>query len=111
MAGAPRGNNNAGKGKQWSDELRKELMMTKSMPEIAKQLIAMAKDGDLGAIKEIGDRMDGKSVQSLEVTHNPLHAMTEAELEARARKLADELLGVHRDSGGAEVRKVKKTTH
>ncbi len=108
--GAPRGNRNSAKGRAWSDELRKELMMTKSLNVVAVKLIEMAKDGDLGAIKEIGDRLDGKSVQSLEVTTNPLHEMTEIELELRARQLSDRL-GIYGDAGSPGIREESDTTH
>lgn len=63
--GAPRGNNNAGKGKMWSDAVRKALVQGKALEPIAKKLISMALSGDIQAIKEIGDRLDGKAVQAI----------------------------------------------
>jgi hypothetical protein len=45
----------------------------KKLRAIAEKLTNMALDGDIAAIKEIGDRLDGKAIQpisgSLEVTH------------------------------------------
>ena len=63
---APKGNKNAAKAKIWSDALRKQLVQGKDLPKIAKALIAKACDGDIQAIKEIGDRLDGKAIQSIE---------------------------------------------
>lgn len=63
--GAPKGNNNATKGKMWSDAVRKALVQRKALKPIAEKLIAMALEGDMQAIKEIGDRLDGKAVQAV----------------------------------------------
>ena len=71
MAGAPIGNNNAEKGRLWARAIDKALDQRSKtdafaeMIEIAKELIDKCKDGDLGAIKEFGDRIDGKPAQAL----------------------------------------------
>ena len=36
------------------------------MANLAKALISKALDGDISALKEIGDRLEGKSIQSIE---------------------------------------------
>lgn len=38
---------------------------------IAEKLIDLAVEGDMQAIKEIGDRVDGKAVQAIEGTDGP----------------------------------------
>jgi hypothetical protein len=64
---APEGNKNATKNKYWSDALRKYILQNpKELEEAAKALFAKAKDGDVAAMKEIGDRLEGKAVQRVE---------------------------------------------
>lgn len=66
--GAPKSNNNAGKNKPWTDALKRALLRNegKDLEAIAQKVIEMAKDGDIQAIREVGDRVEGKAVQSLE---------------------------------------------
>jgi len=68
--GAPKGNNNGGKNKIWSDALRLELAGTRNaakLRRLAKKLIEQAEDGNMQAMKEIGDRLEGKPNQSIDV--------------------------------------------
>lgn len=61
---APEGNKNATKNKFWSDALRKHVVQNpEDLASAAKALFAKAKDGDVAAIKEIGDRLEGKAIQ------------------------------------------------
>lgn len=68
---APKGNNNAAKGKEWRDALVYSLenfsgsKKGQALRDIAKALIGKALEGDITAIKEIGDRLDGKPVQAI----------------------------------------------
>ncbi len=64
-SGAQPGNKNATKNKPWSDAIRKAIIQGKSLDTIAKKLIAKAVAGDLLAIKEIGDRLEGRPQQSI----------------------------------------------
>jgi len=70
MAGAPLGNQNARKGKSWLDALRIEIAIDDGarLQKAACQLLNKAADGDLSAIKEPADRLDGKSIQAKTVT-------------------------------------------
>lgn len=69
--GAPLGNQNARK-RHWSTAIEAAVMQEdvrtkkKHLHIIAERLIAKAKRGDIQAIKEIGDRLDGKAVQAIE---------------------------------------------
>jgi hypothetical protein len=65
MPGAPKGNSNAAKAKIWSDALRKEIVQGDNLPKLARALIMKAIDGDVSAIKEIGDRLEGKAAQAI----------------------------------------------
>lgn len=60
--------------KIWSDAVRIAAMReclddngkkTKRISRIADNLVRMALDGDMAAIKEIGDRIDGKPAQAI----------------------------------------------
>lgn len=71
--GAKPGNNNASKGSQFRDALRKALASydigtikrKKALYHVAKSLITKAIDGDIPAINMIADRLDGKPVQAI----------------------------------------------
>ena len=63
--GAPLGNNNAGKGRKLSSMLRKRLEEREKTKEVVDALIDKAVEGDMPAIKEIFDRMDGKVKQAI----------------------------------------------
>ena len=80
MAGAPEGNDNAKKGRAWTQAIRKALAFysgegaTAGMEKLARKLIDAAENGDAWALKELGDRIEGKPAQSIdmkvtEVTH------------------------------------------
>ena len=75
-AGGQPGNNNGGKGKEWADAVRKALFIEveelddegkkqKKIDKAATQLADMACAGDIQAIKECGDRLDGKPAQAI----------------------------------------------
>ena len=62
---APKGNSNASKAKIWSDAVRKAVLSGKKLDMLAKKLIEKAEEGDLQALKEVGDRLEGKPMQSI----------------------------------------------
>ena len=87
--GAQEGNTNATKGMDWRDAIRYELARIgreidgddpaykKGLRDCAKQFIKAARIGEMWAIRELGDRTDGKSTQALEVSgpdREPLQA-------------------------------------
>ena len=63
--GAPVGNDNAKKGKAWHDAIRKHAIQNGTLDKAAKVLCELAEKGDMAALKELGDRLDGKSVQAI----------------------------------------------
>ena len=70
MAGAPIGNTNGAKGKDWRNAIRRALAhkhgsVQDGLLAIARQLVDKAEEGDLTALKEIGDREDGKPAQTI----------------------------------------------
>lgn len=69
--GAPNGNKNASKGSPWRDAInralaqRDERQQGHALRNIAEKLLAAAEIGDVGALKELGDRLDGKAAQAV----------------------------------------------
>lgn len=66
--GAPFGNNNGGKHKIWLLALERHVAKRpKDLEEIAKKVFDAAKAGEAWAVQEIGNRLDGKPVQPVDV--------------------------------------------
>jgi hypothetical protein len=65
---APTGNQNALKKRRFTEVLERALLTDDGakLRTIAEKLIGMAEAGDLGAIREIFDRLEGKPRQSME---------------------------------------------
>lgn len=66
--GAPVGNNNASKGRTWEETLRRAVLQDdgQRLRLAAEMLLTKASEGDLNAIKELADRLDGKAKQSID---------------------------------------------
>ena len=87
--GAPKGNNNAGKNKPWRDAIdwavknhpTSKVEQAQALREVATKLIDSALGGDLQAMKELGDRLDGRAPQSVDLS-GELHHTHEAWLES-----------------------------
>jgi hypothetical protein len=69
-AGAPKGNSNAAKGKDFKDALRKALANggESKLPSIAEKLVDLAVSGEQWAIQEVANRLDGRPAQEVAVT-------------------------------------------
>jgi hypothetical protein len=65
--GAPVGNKNATKNKLWADAINRALLAEdgKKLRALADKLIDRALEGDVTALKEVGDRVDGKPAQAI----------------------------------------------
>ncbi len=75
QVGAPLGNQNGRKGKLWSDAIKRAIRekvegedWEAKIAKLAGALVDEAKKGELQALKEIGDRLDGKPKQQIEAT-------------------------------------------
>ena len=69
--GAPKGNQNSSKNNRaWGKVVKKLAIQedAKRLHNVAEALFRKAEDGDISAIKELGDRIDGKAQQ--EITGN-----------------------------------------
>lgn len=67
--GAPIGNKNASKNRDWSDAIRRALARRSGSVEgglnaLADQFLEAVAQGDLAAFKELGDRVEGKAAQT-----------------------------------------------
>lgn len=61
---APKGNKNAARGTQWRDAVRKAVLRDGKLEALAQALVARGLEGDMAALREIGDRLDGKVRQA-----------------------------------------------
>lgn len=74
MAGVKgRSGTNKGKDKPWADALRIVVFRDdeagkRRLMKLAEACAAAAESGDMQAMKEIGDRLDGKPAQALEMS-------------------------------------------
>lgn len=65
--GAPTGNHNAARAKVWTAAIQRVIARDKvGMEALAQSLVDKAKSGDMIALKEIGDRLEGKPKQTIE---------------------------------------------
>lgn len=77
--GAPENNQNARKGRDWTQAIRKALAhysgdgATKGMEKLARKIIEAAENGDAWALKELGDRIEGKPAQTVEMNLTTTH--------------------------------------
>jgi hypothetical protein len=71
MAGAPLGNKNGAKGRLWADAIKRAVArkydgnLSHGLDTLAEKLIEAVVAGDLPALKEFGDRLDGKPAQAI----------------------------------------------
>ena len=71
--GAPKGNKNAVKNREWSDAIRRAVARRSKgknggLNRLADKLLDKVEEGDMTAIKEFGDRYEGKVPQAIEGT-------------------------------------------
>lgn len=94
--GAPLGNQNAKKGRVWSQAIERALAKRSRADQIdaidvlAEKLLTLCDQGDLQALKELGDRMEGKAAQGVTVSgdeENPLR------ITGVTRKIVDSSTG------------------
>jgi hypothetical protein len=78
--GAPIGNQNAANAKVWKAAVMRALEETgadrkKAIDSLAAALIEKGLSGDVSALKEIGDRVDGKPGQSMVLQGDENHPL------------------------------------
>jgi hypothetical protein len=70
-AGAPLGNQNSIKNNRlWAETIKRVVIQGdgETLRRVAETLIQKAQEGDIAAIRELGDRLDGKSVATTELS-------------------------------------------
>ena len=92
MAGAPVGNKNAASRtpRYWRDAIQRALEKRsqsradgiQEIDALADELLKLVAAGDLGALKEFGDRMDGKPPQAIvgDDERDPVRTVTEIQI-------------------------------
>ena len=67
---APLGNKNAVKNRPWADAINRAVLANdgRRLRAIAEKLLVLAEAGDVSALRELGDRLDGKPKQQIEAT-------------------------------------------
>jgi hypothetical protein len=81
---APKGNVNALKNKPFAEAINRAIAQDDGnrLRAIAEALLTKAADGDIGAIKEFADRVDGKVMQQVEATHTGNVILTLSNVDA-----------------------------
>ena len=91
--GAPIGNTNATKNKPWIKAINRAIAQSdpERLRRIAEALLDKAADGDIAAIRELGDRLDGKPQQGVTLSGDPDNPLGVLSLidKAQARLVAD----------------------
>jgi len=91
MAGKPgRSGTNKGKDRMWSEAIRRAVNRTtsdgktKRLDALASKLITKGLKGDTSALREIGDRLDGKPPQAIvgDAGADPIQTVTRLEIVA-----------------------------
>ena len=112
MAGAPKGNQNAAKAKVWSAAIGRALdrrvpanKRIKAIDELADKLLDECYTGSLSALQELGNRLEGKSHQSMDIgltADTPLEEMNDAELTAELAAVRSAIAGKSGKTGGKD---------
>ena len=71
---APEGNNNSSReNRLWANTIRRAVVQgdAERLRRIAEALLTKAEEGDLQAMKELGDRLDGKPSQAIDLGSDP----------------------------------------
>lgn len=79
---APVGNKNASKGRLFEGAIRRAVASEDyaALNRIAQKLVDMAEEGNIMAIKEVADRLDGKVKEKIELSgdaENPVQVFTQ----------------------------------
>jgi|APGre2960657404_1045060.scaffolds.fasta_scaffold00239_20 hypothetical protein len=72
ISGPKPGSANAARPRIWSDAVRRAVLQGKKLDKLAERLIAAAEGGDMQALKEIGDRIEGKVTQTVAGENGPI---------------------------------------
>jgi len=71
---APKGNQFAVKDKRWQQAIDRALAKRckgdgiQALDDLAEKLLTKCDEGDMGALRELGDRIEGKPAQTIEAS-------------------------------------------
>ncbi len=110
---APIGNTNGARGKVWRDALDKAVKQYvdkdagiergEALFKIATGVVKQALTGNKDAIQELGNRLDGKPHQSMDIglhDSTPLEEMTDADITAELTKTRKLIAGIPKQTAG-----------
>ena len=94
VGGQPENKNSVKSNRLWGETIKRAVLAQdpEKLRKIAEKLIDMAESGDLAAMKELGDRLDGKAAQSVALT-NPDGGDLFAPLVAASEALRESIRG------------------
>ncbi len=71
-AGSKDGMSNFTKNKPWKDAIKRAVLARdgNALRSLSEALIDKALTGDVSALREVGDRLDGKAVQEIEASED-----------------------------------------
>ena len=71
-AGSKNGISNYSRGKPWKDAIKRAVLARdgNALRSLSEALIDKALTGDVSALRELGDRLDGKAVQEIEASED-----------------------------------------
>ena len=106
--GAQPGNKNASKGRPWTDALRKAVLRLaedgskrKKLDVIAAGVVNAAVAGDMAAVTEIANRLDGKPIQPVDDASGLTITMNFQRTRALPQEFID---GEHEEVVGSDER-------
>lgn len=107
-AGAPQGNDNATRGKEFRQSLTRAMASRANgkgwratLDDIAGKLLDAALLGQQWAIQEIANRIDGRPAQAIEHSGVPIHELTREQLLARLANIHSVATAATDDAGTA----------
>ena len=73
MAGTIGNQNSSKTNRLWGETIKRAALHNdaEKLRKIADKLLDLAADGDMSAIKEFGDRFDGKATQAIDLGSDP----------------------------------------
>lgn len=105
---APKGNKYAAKAKEWTDAIRRAIRQEygvewqEALREAATPLVKAARNGDLAALKEIGDRLEGRAHQTSEVTITQTTSLRDLSTDELANIALGRGEGASTEAGGEQ---------
>jgi len=96
VGGQPGNTNSSKNNRLWAETIRRAVVQSdgKRLRKIAEALLDKAAEGDIAAIKELGDRLDGKATQQIE-QKTELTGTVGVEVSKRPQLTKEEWLQAH----------------